>query len=155
MRVSVLQMSPGADKAANIAQATRLIDEAVGADRPDMISLPEMWTCLGGDRETKFRQAEALPARRRSNEPGGAGLRVPAPHRPRAQHRRPWRLDRRDRPASKLFNTTLVFGPDGAELARYRKIHLFDITTPGGQDYRESATYGARRPGRDLRGRRH
>jgi nitrilase len=43
----------------------------------------------------------------------------------------------------KLYNTTVVFGPDGAELARYRKIHLFDITTPDGTGYRESATYGS------------
>jgi nitrilase len=42
-----------------------------------------------------------------------------------------------------LYNTTLVFSPAGRELARYRKIHLFDITTPDGQGYRESATYGA------------
>jgi nitrilase len=47
----------------------------------------------------------------------------------------------------KLFNTTLVFGPDGVEIARYRKIHLFDITAPDGTGYRESALYGG---GRDL-----
>ena len=43
----------------------------------------------------------------------------------------------------KLFNTTLVFDPDGREIARYRKIHLFDITGPDGTGYRESALYGA------------
>ena len=45
--------------------------------------------------------------------------------------------------AGKLFNTTVVFGPEGAEIARYRKIHLFDITGPDGTGYRESALYGA------------
>ena len=43
----------------------------------------------------------------------------------------------------KLYNTTVVFSPVGVEIARYRKIHLFDITTPDGQGYRESATFGA------------
>ena len=43
----------------------------------------------------------------------------------------------------KLFNTTVVFDPDGREIARYRKIHLFDITGPDGTGYRESALYGA------------
>ena len=43
----------------------------------------------------------------------------------------------------KLFNTTVVFDPDGREVARYRKIHLFDITGPDGTGYRESALYGA------------
>ena len=40
----------------------------------------------------------------------------------------------------------MVFDRDGRELARYRKLHLFDITTPDGKEYRESATFarGAR-----------
>ncbi len=42
-----------------------------------------------------------------------------------------------------LWNTTVVFAPSGQEIARYRKIHLFDITTPDGTGYRESATYGS------------
>jgi nitrilase len=43
----------------------------------------------------------------------------------------------------KLFNTTVVFDPAGREIARYRKIHLFDITGPDGTGYRESALYGS------------
>lgn len=139
MRVSVVQMSPGADKAANIAQASRLIDEAVAADRPDLVSLPEMWTCLGGDREAKFSQAEALPEPD-SNQEGGPAyefLRGVAREKRITVHGG----SVAELGGDKLFNTTLVFSPDGAELARYRKIHLFDIVTPGGQDYRESATY--------------
>ncbi|HQT47232.1 MAG TPA: nitrilase-related carbon-nitrogen hydrolase, partial [Acidocella sp.] len=62
MRVSVIQMSPRADKAQNIAQARRLIEAAVAADAPGLVALPEVWTCLGGDRAAKFAQAEALPA---------------------------------------------------------------------------------------------
>ena len=42
----------------------------------------------------------------------------------------------------RLFNTTVVFDPQGSEVARYRKMHLFDITTPDGTGYRESSTYG-------------
>ncbi|MGH6943357.1 MAG: carbon-nitrogen hydrolase family protein, partial [Geminicoccaceae bacterium] len=41
-----------------------------------------------------------------------------------------------------IFNTTVVFDRDGRELARYRKLHLFDITTPDGKEYRESKTFG-------------
>jgi nitrilase len=37
-----------------------------------------------------------------------------------------------------FFNTTIVFGPDGSDIARYRKIHLFDVDVPGGASYRES-----------------
>jgi predicted amidohydrolase len=42
----------------------------------------------------------------------------------------------------RLYNTTVAFGRDGEELARYRKIHLFDVVTPEGREYRESATVG-------------
>ena len=31
------------------------------ADRPDIIGLPEVWTCLGGTRVDKIEQAELLP----------------------------------------------------------------------------------------------
>lgn len=138
MRVTLLQMNPGADKQANIDQATRLLNDAV-PDAPDLVSLPEMWTCLGGDLATKRQAAERLP------EPGGTGglayefLRQVARSQGVTVHGGSICEDGGER----LYNTTVVFGPDGTERARYRKIHLFDITTPDGQGYRESASYGA------------
>jgi deaminated glutathione amidase len=144
MRVSVVQMNPGSDKDANIAQASRLIDGAVAADRPNLVSLPEMWTCLGGDRGVKQTQAETLPPTG-SNEAGGPAyefLRRTA--RERGIHVHGGSLGEKygENGETRLFNTTVVFDPQGAEIARYRKIHLFDITTPDGHGYRESASYG-------------
>ena len=141
MRVSVVQMNAGADKASNIAQAARLIAGAVEADRPSLVSLPEMWTCLGGDRATKFREAEELPLPG-SNAPGGPAyefLRGIA--RERRIHLHGGSLA--ERAGERLFNTTVAFDPTGTEVARYRKIHLFDIVTPDGTGYRESATFGS------------
>ena len=37
----------------------------------------------------------------------------------------------------KAFNTSVLIGPDGKDLAVYRKIHLFDVDA-GGVEYRES-----------------
>ncbi len=139
MRVSVIQMSPSADKTQNIAQAQALIEGVVASEKPDLVVLPEIWTCLGGDRATKFAAAEHLPE---PGEPGGEAyefLRQMAVRN--AIHLHGGSIG--ERGGDKLFNTSLVFSPEGAELARYRKIHLFDITTPDGQGYRESATYGA------------
>ena len=139
MRVSVVQMSPTADKTENIAQARSLITGAVGSERPDLVALPEIWTCLGGTREQKFAAAEALP------EPGGTGgaayefLRQVAVAN--GIHVHGGSIG--ELAGGRLFNTSLVFSPSGEELARYRKIHLFDITTPDGTGYRESETYGA------------
>jgi deaminated glutathione amidase len=41
----------------------------------------------------------------------------------------------------KAVNRSLVFGPDGALLAHYDKIHLFDVNLGTDQDIRESDTY--------------
>ena len=149
MRVSVIQMNAGSDKQDNIRQAGRLIDAAVAADRPDIVSLPEVWTCLGGSRAGKFEQAEDLPPPG-SNASGGPAyefLRMVA--RTRQIHVHGGSMGERgggergggERGGERLFNTTLVFGPDGQELARYRKIHLFDITAPDGAGFKESDTY--------------
>jgi len=137
MRASVIQFEPGASKADNIAALRPLIEAAIDADRPDLISLPEMWSCLGAGRATKLAEAEALPP-----EPPGAAyafLRDTA----RRHHILVHGGSIGERVGDTLFNTSLLFGPDGAELARYRKIHLFDVTTPTGQGYRESSLFGA------------
>jgi nitrilase len=138
MRISVIQMNQGSDKAANLAQAERLIEAAIAADRPGLVSLPETWTNLGGGRDSRRAAAETLPA------PGGDG--GPAYELLRGLARRHGITVHGgsiiEDGGEKLFNTTLVFGPDGAEIARYRKIHLFDITAPDGTGYRESALYG-------------
>jgi nitrilase len=42
-----------------------------------------------------------------------------------------------------LRNTSVAFNAQGQEVARYSKIHLFDITAPNGQTYRESAVFAA------------
>lgn len=139
MRVSVIQMNPGSDKQENIRQASRLIGEAVDADRPDIVSLPEVWTCLGGTRAGKFEQAEELPPAG-SNAVGGPAyefLRGVA----RSQRIHVHGGSMGEKGGDRLFNTTVVFGPEGQELARYRKVHLFDITAPDGTGFKESATY--------------
>ena len=40
----------------------------------------------------------------------------------------------------RLYNTCLVYGPDGALLAKHRKVHLFDIDIPGEITFKESET---------------
>lgn len=45
---------------------------------------------------------------------------------------------------SDMANRSFLFGPDGAVVARYDKIHMFDVTLPSGKVIRESSAY---RPG--------
>lgn len=43
-----------------------------------------------------------------------------------------------EREGSRFYNTGVVFNAHGERIARYRKIHLFDVDIPGGKSYRES-----------------
>jgi predicted amidohydrolase len=45
----------------------------------------------------------------------------------------------------RFVNRSVLIGPDGAVVARYDKIHMFDVELDGGESHRESAVY---RPGR-------
>lgn len=45
----------------------------------------------------------------------------------------------------KVANRSFLFAPDGTVVARYDKIHMFDVDLSGGESYRESKNY---QPGR-------
>jgi nitrilase len=141
MKATVIQLEPGADKSGNIAAAGRLIEAALQQDKAGLISLPEMWTCLGADRSTKLAQSEVLPDAGESGPEGSAYAFLSAVARSNGVIVHGGSIGERE--GDRLFNTTLVFGPDGRELARYRKIHMFDVSTPSGQGYRESSMFGA------------
>ena len=136
MRISVIQLAPGADKLQNLEQARRLVTAAVRADRPDLVVLPEMWSCLGGSRETRLAAAEALPTVDGGGVCGEAYALLQGMAREAGIFLHGGSVGERD--GERIGNTSLVFGPDGKELARYRKIHLFDVVTPSGETYRES-----------------
>ncbi|MCE2565235.1 carbon-nitrogen hydrolase family protein [Komagataeibacter sp. FNDCF1] len=145
MRTTVIQMAPGASAPENMEHARALVTAAVSADKPDLVILPEMWSCLGGTREMKFAAAETLPA------PGATGQAGPL-YRFLSGMARELGIILHggsigERHGDRLLNTTLLFDATGQERARYRKIHLFDMTTPGGEGYRESNTY---EPGSDI-----
>ncbi len=134
MKVSLIQMNSVSDKPANIAAATRLIDEAVAEEGPDWICLPECFDFMGGDRAAKFAAAERLP-----DGPAYSAMQALA-----AKHRifiHAGSILEKPEGGERLHNTTVAFGRDGAEIARYRKIHMFDVTTPDGAQYRESASF--------------
>jgi len=137
MKVALIQMNSQGDKGANLEQARRLIEQAAAEERPDLVALPEVWTILSEDAEAKRAAAETVPG----GEAYGLLQELAARHRI-LLHGGSWI----ERDGEALYNTTVVFDRDGSELARYRKLHMFDIVTPDGKEYRESATFtrGAR-----------
>ena len=136
MKISLIQMNSINDKAANIAAARGLIERAIGEEGPDWILLPEQFDWAGGVKGDKARNAEALP--------GGPAYSMA--QELAAKHRvfiHAGSLMERIEGDERIHNPPVVFDRKGDEIARYRKIHLFDVTTPDGVAYRESATVKA------------
>jgi deaminated glutathione amidase len=133
MKVALIQMNSQGDKAANLAEARRLIERAVAEEAPRLVALPEVFTCMTLDPE----------ARRRAAEPLGNGEAYRTLQELAAAHRVYLHGGSLiEQGGDRLYNTTVVFDPEGREIARYRKIHLFDVVTPDGKQYRESNSFG-------------
>lgn len=136
MRITVVQTTSIADKQRNIAEATGLIERAVATDRPDAVVLPEVWSWRGGTTKDKLAAADPIPG-----GPAYEALQT------LARRHKVWihggSMIEHIPGAAQVYNTTCVFDRSGREVARYRKIHMFDITTPDGTPYNESTTIRA------------
>ncbi len=131
MRVGMCQLRAGDDVASNLALAEELIARAAG-DGADLAALPEVFDYHGPFRGVRA-AARAVP--------GEVSDRIAAAARSAGT----WvlagsvlELDGDD-----VFNTSLLFDRSGELVARYRKIHLFDVELPGQSPIRESAAYAA------------
>jgi deaminated glutathione amidase len=136
MKVSLIQMNSINDKAANIASARALIEKAVAEEQPDWLLLPEQFDWAGGARGDKHANAEILP--------GGPAYSMA--QELAGKHRifiHAGSIMERIEGDERIHNTSVAFNRQGEEIARYRKIHLFDVTTPDGASYKESATVKA------------
>lgn len=138
MKICVIQMNSQDDKDANLEQAGRAMRDAVEATRPDLVALPELFSYLGGTVDGARQAAETVP-----DGPTCELLRTIAT----SYGVFVYGGSMAERDGDRYYNTTLVFDPSGALIARYRKIHMFDVVTPDGKVFRESATYT---PGEDI-----
>ncbi len=126
---AAIQMNSLPDLSKNLAQAEELIDLAVhrGAE---LVGLPENFSFLG-DEDEKLAQSETIAqesekfiktmAQRFQVSILGGGFPVPVE-------------------GGKVYNTALLVDPSGQEVARYEKVHLFDVNLPDGNTYHESQT---------------
>lgn len=129
MKVSLVQMNSQDDKAANIAKASELIERAVDTEGPDLVVLPEYFAYLGADPTSMHASGEVFPK----------GVAYEAMQKLAAKLKVTLHAGSVvERVGNVHHNTTLVFDPSGKEIARYRKMHLFDVDVPGGVRYRES-----------------
>ncbi|HUO05189.1 MAG TPA: carbon-nitrogen hydrolase family protein [Candidatus Binataceae bacterium] len=127
---AAIQMAAGADKAANLDRASRLIRDAA-ARGAALIALPEMFNWRG-KRAEENAAAESLD--------GESLAAMAAIARELKIHLVAGSITEHG-PADtgRNYNTSALFAPDGSRVATYRKIHLFDVDLPGRVTVRESA----------------
>jgi len=126
---AAVQMTSLPDLEKNLVEAETLIELAV-RQGAELITLPENFSFLGKE-EDKVAQADAIAlqsekflktmAQRFQITLLGGGFPVPVDN-------------------TKVYNTALLIDPNGVELVRYQKVHLFDVNVPDGNTYQESST---------------
>ncbi|MDG5495734.1 carbon-nitrogen hydrolase family protein [Niveispirillum sp. BGYR6] len=135
LRAAVIQVNAGPEIEANLVQAGALVRGAV-ADGAQLVCLPENVSLMAQGREKIL--ARVKPE---ESHPG-----VPF-FRDLARETGAWIMTGtlgcllED---GRVANRAFVVAPNGDIVARYDKIHMFDVDLAGGESYRESATY---RPG--------
>jgi predicted amidohydrolase len=131
VKIGLAQLNSGQDKATNLAAATeaiaRLAEQGAG-----LVVLPEMFNFHGLD-DAYPEAAETIPG------PSTAWARDQARQHSLFLHCG----SLAERRGDKIYNTSVVFARDGSELARYSKLHLFDVRLPDGLEHLESSTISA------------
>lgn len=129
---AAVQMTSKPDLEENLATASDLVELAVRRGAA-FVTLPENFSFLGQETE-KVKQASEIAhksekflktmAQRYQITIVGGGFPIPVGD-------------------GKVSNTALMIGKNGEELARYEKVHLFDVNLPDGNTYQESETVKA------------
>lgn len=131
-KAATVQMRSGKEPRRNVADFEALVREAVGAGAT-YVQSPEMTGAIIRDKQDRAEafkseaKDEVIAAARRLSAELGIHLHVGSTG-----------ILRED---GKIANRAFLFGPDGALVARYDKIHMFDVDLDNGESWRESATY--------------
>ncbi len=128
-KIAVVQMDSQNDKGKNVADALRYIDEAV-ANGAKLVSFPEVMNLVGtnvgeggGHEDIPGYTTEKLAAKAKEHgiyiHSGSFAENIPGEER--------------------AYNTSVIINPNGEIIAKYHKIHTFDVTLPDGTVADESA----------------
>lgn len=127
MKIALVQMNSQDDIESNMQVAADSVHRASVEDRADLVVLPEYFAYLDDDPIKRQESGAAFSeiGQRLSELARNTGVALHAGSL----------VEPRD---GRFYNTTLVFDASGAEIARYSKIHLFDVDSPDGTAHRES-----------------
>lgn len=132
-QIAAIQMAAGPNTVANLTETARLIDMAVQAGA-NMLVLPENFAHMGMSEEDKLAISE-----QEGDGPIQQFL------RDQARSHRVWivggTLPMATHDPARIRSSCLVYDDSGKQVARYDKIHLFDVSLDGtGENYAESET---------------
>ncbi|MWA12405.1 nitrilase-related carbon-nitrogen hydrolase [Streptomyces sp. BA2] len=122
MRASLIQIAVDEGESVNSrrSRVSSLVREVAERERPDLVVLPELWTTGAFAYESFASEAESLEGptyEAMAKAASDAGVWLHAGSIPER--------DAAGDPSVDLYNTSLVFSPDGELAASYRKIHRF------------------------------
>ncbi|KAE8145851.1 carbon-nitrogen hydrolase [Aspergillus avenaceus] len=136
LKLALVQLASGADKAVNLAHARTKVLEAAQAGAK-LIVLPECFNSPYGtqyfpkyaetllpspptqDQSPSYHALSAIAAEAKAYLVGGS-------------------IPELEPTSKKYYNTSLVFSPTGSLIGTHRKVHLFDIDIPGKIRFKES-----------------
>ncbi len=127
---AVVQLTTTLDVEHSLAQAEVFIEAAV-ARGARLVVLPENTSFMGSE-AAKLKLAEPLD--------GSGFARLGAAAKRHGIWLVAGTLPESAPSASHAYNTSVLFGPSGSPLARYRKIHLFDVELGEGATHKESSS---------------
>src|SRR5262245_25008658 len=114
---AVVQMTSGPQRDANVERAGALVREAAGRGAR-LVMLPEVFAWRGPHDEE---------ARHTESVPGPTTEAMAAVAKETGVHLLMGSILERKAGDPRSFNTSCLLSPSGQLLARYRKIHLFDV----------------------------
>jgi len=133
-KAAMIQMRSGLSPSANIDAAARLIGEAKDAGA-DYVQTPEMTNIMEVKRERLFASIAE-----EATDASLAHFRELAKKFGLTIHVGSLAIKLSDERAA---NRSFLIGPRGEIVARYDKIHMFDVDLANGESYRESRNYSA------------
>jgi len=132
LRVTLLQTKVYTDKMKNIEEAAKYL-EIAAKDKADIVTLPEMFNCpYKASNFPVYAEPEGGESwQALSNLAKKYGVYLSAGSMPESDEK------------GNTYNTAYVFDRTGVQIAKHRKMHLFDINVEGGQSFKESDTLTA------------
>lgn len=133
MRVALIQLNSSDDPSENLPVTRGFVEEAA-AEGAQFILTPEVTNCVSASRARQTEvlryeeEDETLAAMRKDAARLGVWVLIGS-------------LALKQRDDARFVNRSFLVGPDGSILARYDKIHMFDVQISETETYRESDGY--------------